>query len=139
MIRIHITQEQIQYAQHLIENCCFGSRGKADGDMSKQLVGMLGQTVIADYLGLPRPEISHGFDGGYDYIINGKKIDLKCMARKRNIQADYVHNLIAYQKNYDVDYYMFASVNYVDQIVEICGVINKEDFYRYANFFNEGA
>ena len=61
------------------------------------------------------------------------------MGRKRNIQADYVHNLIAYQKDYDVDYYLFASVNYVEQVVEICGVISKKDFYTYANYLREGA
>ena len=139
MIRVHITQEQIEYAQYLIENCNYGNRGKLDGDMSKQLIGMLGQTVVADYLDLPRPDISVGFDGGYDFIINGKKVDLKCMGRKRNIQADYVHNLIALQKDYDVDYYLFASVNYVDQLVEICGIISKQDFYKYANYLQEGA
>lgn len=139
MIRVHITEEQIRYTQDLIESCNFGNRGKFDGDMSKQLIGMLGQTVVADYLGEPRPQVSHGFDGGYDFVINGKKVDLKCMGRKRNIQADYVHNLIAYQKDYDVDYYLFASVNYVEQVVEICGVISKKDFYTYANYLREGA
>ena len=50
MIRVHITEEQIRYTQDLIESCNFGNRGKFDGDMSKQLIGMLGQTVVADYL-----------------------------------------------------------------------------------------
>ena len=99
MIRLKITNEQIEYATYLVNNCNYGRRGKFDGDKSKQLVGMLAQTVLADYLKQPRPDTSVGFDGGYDYIINNKKVDVKCMARKGYMIGNYVHNLIAYQKN----------------------------------------
>ena len=109
MIRLKITNEQIEYATYLVNNCNYGRRGKFDGDKSKQLVGMLTQTVLADYLKQPRPDTSEGFDGGYDYIINNKKVDVKCMSRKGYMIGNYVHNLIAYQKNYDVDYYIFTS------------------------------
>ena len=50
MIRLKITDEQIEYATYLVNNCNYGRRGKFDGDKSKQLVGMLAQTVLADYL-----------------------------------------------------------------------------------------
>ena len=76
MIRIQITKEQIEYATQLVNQCNFGNRGRFDGDKSKQLVGMLAQTVLADYIRQPRPLPSVGFDGGYDYIINGKKVDV---------------------------------------------------------------
>ena len=75
MIRLKITNEQIEYATYLVNNCNYGRRGKFDGDKSKQLVGMLAQTVLADYLKQPRPDTSVGFDGGYDYIINNKKVE----------------------------------------------------------------
>lgn len=138
MIRLKITDEQIEYATYLVNNCNYGRRGKFDGDKSKQLVGMLAQTVLADYLKQPRPDTSEGFDGGYDYIINGKKVDVKCMSRKGYVIGNYVHNLIAYQKNYDVDYYIFTSLNTTTNELEICGVIHKAQFFSMADLFEKG-
>lgn len=138
MIRLKITDEQIEYATYLVNNCNYGRRGKFDGDKSKQLVGMLAQTVLADYLKQPRPDTSEGFDGGYDYIINGKKVDVKCMSRKGYMIGNYVHNLIAYQKNYDVDYYIFTSLNTATNELEVCGVINKEQFFSKADLYEKG-
>ena len=138
MIRLKITDEQIEYATYLVNNCNYGRRGKFDGDKSKQLVGMLAQTVLADYLKQPRPDISVGFDGGYDYIINNKKVDVKCMARKGYVIGNYVHNLIAYQKDFDVDYYMFTSLNTTTNELEVCGVIGKEQFFSMADLFEKG-
>lgn len=138
MIRLKISEEQIEYAKYLVENCNYGNRGKFDGDKSKQLVGMLAQTVLADYLRQPRPDTSTGFDGGYDYIINGKKVDVKCMARKGYVIGNYVHNLIAYQKNYNVDYYIFTSLNTRTNELEVCGVIDKESFYKSAKLYPIG-
>lgn len=138
MIKLKITDEQIEYATYLVNNCNYGRRGKFDGDKSKQLVGMLAQTVLADYLRQPRPDISVGFDGGYDYIINNKKVDVKCMARKGYVIGNYVHNLIAYQKNYDVDYYIFTSLNTTTNELEVCGVIGKEQFFSKADLYEKG-
>lgn len=138
MIKLKITDEQIKYATYLVNNCNYGRRGKFDGDKSKQLVGMLAQTVLADYLKQPRPDMSVGFDGGYDYIINGKKVDVKCMSRKGYMIGNYVHNLIAYQKNYDVDYYIFTSLNTATNELEVCGVINKEQFFSKADLYEKG-
>lgn len=138
MIRLKISKEQIEYAKYLVNNCNYGNRGKFDGDKSKQLVGMLAQTVLADYIRQPRPEISHGFDGGYDYIINGKKVDVKCMNRKVYMLGHYVHNLVAFQKDYDVDYYIFTSLCTSTNELEICGVISKENFYKYAKLYPQG-
>ena len=138
MIRLKITDEQIEYATYLVNNCNYGRRGKFDGDKSKQLVGMLAQTVLADYLKQPRPDTSEGFDGGYDYIINGKKVDVKCMSRKGYMIGNYVHNLIAYQKNYDVDYYIFTSLNTTTNELEVCGVINKAQFFSKADLYEKG-
>lgn len=138
MIRIKISDEQLKYATYLVDNCNFGNRGKFDGNKANQFVGMLAQTVLADYIRQPRPELSTGFDGGYDYIINNKKVDVKCMARKGNVIGNYVHNLVAYQKNYDVDYYIFTSLNTTENILEICGVIDKQSFYEKSDLYKEG-
>lgn len=139
MIRIAISAEQVDYALDLVDKCNFGQRGKFDGDKSKQLVGMLAQTVLADYIGHPRPKHSQGFDGGYDYIINDKKVDVKCMARRGHMCGSFVHNLIAYQKDYDVDYYIFTNLVKSTNELEVCGVISKDDFFKSANFYREGA
>lgn len=55
MFNVRPTQEQKQYATNLVENYNFGQRGLGDGDKKMQYVGMLGQTILADLLGFPRP------------------------------------------------------------------------------------
>ena len=55
MFNVKPTQEQKQYANDLIKNYNFGQRGLGDGDQNMQYVGMLGQTILADLLKVPRP------------------------------------------------------------------------------------
>lgn len=55
MFDVRPTQEQKQYATNLINNYNFGRRGHGDGNHDMQYIGMLGQTILADLLGLARP------------------------------------------------------------------------------------
>lgn len=80
-----------------------------------------------------------GFDGGVDFIINNKSVDLKTMSRRVFVQPHYVHNFIGYQENYEVDYYIFASYNKKADILTICGYVSKEQLKQRANFYPKDA
>lgn len=138
MINITPTQEQIETAKRLTNEYNFGNRGRADGDQKMQEVGILGQIVFADLIGASRPTGEGGFDGGFDFVIAGKKVDVKTMSRTVDVRPHYVHNFIGYQLKYDCMYYIFESYNTVKNILSICGVIDKDNFLKKADYYDIG-
>ena len=138
MFYIEPTQEQHGFAKDLVLRCNYGRRGRADGDSRMQEVGMLGQTCILDLGGLPRPEISDGFDGGFDLTLNNKRVDVKTMGRTVDMKEHYVHNFIGYQMKYDCEYYIFLSYNYTNNKLFFCGVVSKDEFLEKSKFYAKG-
>ncbi|MFA5130452.1 MAG: hypothetical protein WC477_06105 [Patescibacteria group bacterium] len=138
MLKYRVTQEQTEFARNAVERFDFGKRGKGDGTKEQQFVGILGQTVIADLLKMNRPDGTSGFDNDIDFIINGMSVDVKTMGRQVEVQDHYMHNLVAYQANYDVDYYIFLSFNKVTGIMSICGYIPHEVYIILAKFHDIG-
>ena len=79
MFDIFPSLEQLHAAHDLVSRFNFGNRGRGDGDHRMQETGILGQICLADLFGFPRPTGESGFDGGFDFIINGIKVDIKTM------------------------------------------------------------
>ena len=129
MFDVRITNEQRQYAWDLTGKTNFGKRGVADGDRTKQYVGMLGQTVMADLIGAPRPTGAGGFDHGVDFILNERFIDLKTMARQYPVDERWTNNLYASQvDNYDdfhTELYVFSSINTVTKVMTFVGAFKR--------------
>ncbi len=138
MFDINVLKEQVEFAQELLKTHNFGNRGYGDGNYKEQLTGIIGQTVLADLLSQPRPSGEKGFDEGIDFIINGKKVDVKTMTRAVPMRDYFVHNFIGYQLKYDTEYYIFQSYNVTLQIITICGYVSKVEFLQRANFFKKG-
>lgn len=139
MFDITVTDEQIDYAKTMVKKFDFGQRGRGDGNKKEQLTGIIGQTVFSDEIKVARPTGETGFDGGKDFIINEKKVDIKTMTRSVPMRSYFVHNFIGYQKNYEVDYYIFTSFNIKNRKLTICGIIDKENFFKKSTFFDKGS
>lgn len=114
------------------------NRGKGDGTQEQQYVGLLGEYTVKGLLGIDYEELS-GFDGGYDLIIKGARVDIKTMGRTVDPQDHYVNNFIAYQQDFDCDYYIFCSINKTTSILTICGYQDKRTLLEIADFFPEGS
>tara|TARA_R110000782_G_scaffold114747_1_gene204851 strand:+ start:192 stop:737 length:546 start_codon:yes stop_codon:yes gene_type:complete len=114
-----------------------GMRGHADGNNEEQLTGILGQNMICDTLNMPLM-IATGFDGGVDITLNNTTIDIKTMGRNVYPKPDYVNNLIASQLKYNVDNYLFCSYHKKDNVLTVCGWIDKKGFKDKASFYKEG-
>lgn len=98
MFDVKVTEEQLRYAADMVERFNFGQRGRGDGNKREQLTGILGQTVFADLINAERPNGATGFDGGKDFEINHKRVDIKTMTRSVPMRPDFVHNFVGYQK-----------------------------------------
>jgi hypothetical protein len=138
MMDIMPNQEQKDYAAKQVESYNFGQRGVFDGNKEQQFVGVLGQTVVADLLQVPRPDGTSGNDKGVDFVMNHKNVDIKTMTRTVSVKEHYVHNFVAYQKKYPTDVYIFASYNKKNNVFSICGSVSKEQLQERAEFFEKG-
>jgi len=122
--------------EYLSENN-LGNRHSANGNKEQQFVGLLGEILTKEFFGLNHI-YSNGFDGGFDFIYKDKKIDVKTMGRTVNVKPYFVHNFIAFQKDFDCDIYIFNSLNKKTNILEICGWVTKEDLISKSNFYKKG-
>ena len=136
---VKVTEEQRRYAEDMVSRFNFGQRGRGDGNQREQFTGVLGQTVFADLLHADRPNGETGFDGGWDFVINSRRVDIKTMTRTVAMRPDFVHNFIGYQEAYPVDYYVFASYNIKKEILTLCGYVEKNELLQRAEFFPKGS
>ena len=128
-----------QASLEFVTNNNLGMRNDgSDGNQDQQLVGVIGQNMMALALGKPfmRPSTTH--DGGVDFEVFGLKLDIKTMGRTVPPQLNYVNNFMASQMKFSVDGYVFASFNKTNNKLSICGWIPKEEFMQRADFYAKG-
>jgi hypothetical protein len=136
---VQVPQLVIDASKKFVEHNNLGMRpDDSNGTKSQQLVGVIGQNMMAHALGLPFMQPTTTHDGGVDFVIHGKKIDIKTMGRTVTPTLKYVNNLIASQTRFNVDGYVFASLNTIDYKLTICGWLPKATFLWLAEFNKKG-
>jgi len=140
MFNIVPTENIIQYARNLVENKNFGKRHTANGSKEQQFTGMLGECVICDLFKKKLPSIiQDDYDGGVDFNLFDKKVDVKTMGRTTDPKDFYVNNFNKFQDGFSPDLYLFCSYNKKDNKLTICGWIGKEDFEKKRILYEKGA
>ena len=127
MIQVKINDDDRRYAVEILKTKKFGHRSRGfNGSYEKQYTGLIGELTLFRLIGKPQPNYESGrLDE--DININGKKVDIKSMARNVYMQEHYVHNFVAYQKDMPSDVLLFISINKRSGIVQICGWLEKEN------------
>jgi hypothetical protein len=97
----------------------------------------LGEILVKKYLCVD-DSFNNGFDGGFDLIFNGKRIDVKTMGRTVDVKSYYVNNFVSYQKDFNCDIYIFCSLNKLKNILTICGWVTKNELIERALFYDKG-
>ena len=121
-----------------LKNNNLGNRHTANGNKEQQLVGLIGEIITKKYFGVKHKWVN-GFDGGFDFIYNNKKIDVKTMGRNVTPKKFYVNNFIALQKDFDCDYYIFTSLNKIKNELCICGYVSKKELLEKSILYKKGA
>jgi hypothetical protein len=137
MFTLHVPNEILTHCNKLIQEVNFGNRGVADGNKFEQLTGIIGQCLTQRLLGVPLINFESKFDGGVDIIYENIKIDIKTMGRSCEPKPNYVNNLIGLQKNFDVDVYIFCSLNKINNNLTFCGWISKSSFFSNASLYKK--
>ena len=126
------------WGKQFLEKGDIAKRKDFNGGYYKQLFGIIAQKLVCEELGLPEPANTGEFDGGVDFEWAGKKWDVKCEIRNSYFKQGFVHNLSAFQINYDCDGYVFVNYNKSMGCYEITGWILKEDLKTNAKFIQKG-
>jgi len=113
-------------------------RGKADGNKNEQFVGLVGEILTKKVFGI-KHKFEKGYDGGFDFQYKNKRIDVKTMSRTVDMKDHYIHNFIAYQKDYNCDAYIFNSINKKTNTLTICGWVTKEELKEKSSFYKKGS
>lgn len=120
-----------------LKNNNMGNRHSANGNKENQLVGLLGEVLTKQVFNIEH-KFSSGFDGGFDFLYNNKKVDVKTMGRNVFMKDEYVHHLIAFQDKFDCEIYIFNSLNKKNNILEICGWVTKDQLLQRSKFIKKG-
>ncbi|MBI4647922.1 MAG: hypothetical protein HY738_15360 [Bacteroidia bacterium] len=128
----------MEHCKNQISKFNFGQRGYADETKEQQLTGIIGECTLLDLFNLPWVDGSIGFDGGADFVINLKVIDVKTMGRTTHVRPYYINNFVGLQRKYNTDAYIFCSLNKLTNVLSICGWLTKKELIEKAVFFPKG-
>jgi len=111
MIKTIVPNEIIEHCKKQISLFNFGQRDRGNGNKEQQLTGIISESVIRKSFGLDIIDGANGFDGGWDILFNGLKIDVKTMGRTTEVKYNYTNNFMKLQENHIADVYIFCSYN----------------------------
>lgn len=137
MITLPIKEETIIDATTYVDKRVIGKRKSFNGNRTNQVVGITGEFIVADVLGLERPK-GNGFDGGWDFCIGNKLIDVKTVGRTTETRSDYHSNVIEAQMHFKATHFLFCALNKTNRNFTIVGFISKEDFLKKADYYKKG-
>lgn len=140
-VKIPIENKLISDVRNYLKTHNLANRGKEDGSRKKQEVGLIGELAVDYYLLGTYPDLSKklaGFDGGYDLVFQGKRIDVKTMERNSYVMPHFVNNFYIMQKEYHCDLLVFCSYHSTDKVVEICGYMPKKELSARGTYFGKG-
>jgi hypothetical protein len=136
---VNVPDYIIDASKKFVMACNVGQRGDgSDGNQEQQLTGAIGQNVLLAALGQPFMVPSNGPDGGVDATISGMTFDIKTMGRTVTPRIYYVNNILKSQVKYNVDGYIFASLNKNTMALTICGWLPKDQFLSRAKLYEKG-
>lgn len=95
-------------------------------DGGNRLVGDIAE-VVFQLMYPSAKRISH-IDRNADFLIKGKRIDVKCKDRTVDCKPNYEVSIETRQLNFDVDWYAFFSFNNKTSVLQFLGWSSKEDY-----------
>ena len=138
MFKVQLPDLLLRHSQETVRNGNFGMRSHSNGTQLQQLYGIIAQNAILFAYGLPFVKHSEGWDGGFDLTLFNQRIDVKTKNRIVTPKLDYEASVVEAQINYDVESYLFTSLNTNTCELTVCGWITKEDLLSKARKYKRG-
>lgn len=135
MITINITPEQIERAKILYE---FGVLNNSITNGESNIFGAMGEIIVLDHYKSQNKDIKHLPTYDYDFIITGKKIDVKTKKVYNLDTANVNASVSAFNTSQKCDYYIFCQVKADMSKGWILGYMPKAGFYENAFYKKTG-
>jgi len=113
-----------------------GNRFSIRTDGTKMISSNLAEIVFSKTY----PQATRISDSDYhaDFVIKGKRVDVKCKERTVLCKEFYEVSVEARQIEYNADWYMFYSYNSKERVMEFLGGIEKSDYIQKAVLYKKG-
>ena len=95
-------------------------------DGGNRLVGDIAEVVFQ--LMYPSAKRISDTDRNADFLIKGKRVDVKCKDRSVDCKPNYEVSIETRQLDFDVDWYAFFSFNNKTSVIQFLGWVSKEDY-----------
>lgn len=105
---------------------------------SGNVYGALGELVVLEYYKQKGAEVLDYQAADFDFLINGRKVDVKTRVCRAEPLPWFRCNLPAYSVTQKTEFYIFVYVNKQMTQAHLLGGINKADFLRLARFYKSG-
>ena len=141
MISVIVPEEQRARIWKYLGRHSLANRGRFDGSRKDQYIGLLGEYVVRQYLGIDVEEYrsKEGFDDGVDIVANnGMTIDVKTISSRSAVRPHFQVNIAATQKSYNVHMYVFCHHNTKNNETTICGWRSKKMYFEDATYMAKG-
>jgi len=113
-----------------------GNKFSIRRDANKMIAPNLAEIIFSRTY--PDAERISDTDRQADFLIDGKRVDVKCKERSVFCQEHYEVSVEARQIEYEADEYYFYSYNYKQNVMEYLGRISKEEYVKKANLCRKG-
>lgn len=113
-----------------------GNQFSIRSDANKMIVSNLAEIIFERTY--PNAVRISDKDFNADFIMNGKRVDVKCKERTVYCKDYYEVSVEARQMEYDTDWYMFYSFNSRDNVMEFLGGIEKDDYKCRSTLYKKG-
>ena len=138
MVQLHIPTQLKRDIYAWLKTNNIANRGKDDGNIDKQMYGLVAEHLVYQLFFGKEKDLITGFDGGYDFLLHGKRVDVKTMVRNSFVRPYYVNNFYKLQEHFDCDVLIFTSIHKEKSVLEICGWMDKNKFLSEAIFEPKG-
>lgn len=142
MQKIAVTKQMHERAMSMCQMEAFNARSIIR-DGSNQYTGNIAELAFMQYLDMFLIEYEHVGHRIYDhdFIINGATYDVKAKARNVPCRIDYDAHVNEYQNVFDVDHYVFASVQFDNDVASNCELMSwypKDKFWAECHMVKAG-
>jgi len=125
----HATIDIPDFWHEIAESAPKSLNGRSVNEFSKT-TGNIGELAVAAFMAAYDIPFDHVDAYDYDFLANGLRIDVKTNANKRLPEPDHRIMMTDYLRNQACDLYVFASVSYELNLVQLMGYCEKAWFWQ---------
>lgn len=137
MFDYQMPEEFIQMAKENVERTPYiRSHYSATNKKENRIWAIAAELLVKRLLGLPEEISMHP---QIDFEYHGKTYDVKTVNRRSSVRSNFGNNLFKQQEYYQVDRYIFCSINMNTGVMTLCGWLPKDKAWRDSKEIAKGS